>query len=117
MDGGGSMAEKRMPIRRKKRLKIRFGVQYPQRVAFTRDASEEGVNVVTGYPERPGTKLLVELELPSGESVVVYGLVRWAKKVPPNLMRVAGKAGMGVHFTQFTSGKEAYLDYLKSLHR
>jgi hypothetical protein len=111
------MLEKRTLIRRKKRLKVRFGVQYPKRVAFTSDVSQRGVHLVTGYPERPGTKLLLAINLPSGDEVIVYGIVCWAKKVPPNLMRVADKAGMGIIFTQFSCGEDAYNDYLKSLHR
>jgi hypothetical protein len=111
------MVEKRTPTRRKKRFKVRFGIDYPRRVAFTRDASANGVHVVTGYPERPGVKLLLEIELPTGDTVVVYGRVCWAKKVPPNLMHVADRAGMGIFFTKFTSGQDIYLNYLKSLHR
>ncbi len=110
------MSEKRSLGRRKKRLKVRFGIEYPRRVAFTCDASDRGMHILTSHPERPGTKLLIEIELPTGESSVAYGYVRWAKKVPANLMRVADKAGMGVLLTSFTSGEQAYYDYLKSLH-
>ncbi len=109
------MSEKRTLVRRKKRLKIRFGVEYPRRVAFTRDASEQGLHIVTGHPERPGTKLLLEIELPTGDSVIASAYVRWAKKVPPNLMHVADKAGMGVLLTEFKAGLAAYQDFLKSL--
>lgn len=111
------MAEQRIPNRKKKRLKVRFGVDYPKRVAFTRDASEQGLHIITGYPERPGTKLLVEIELPNNEQVIAYGFVRWAKKVPPNLMYVADKAGMGVLLTQFKVGQAVYHAFLESLHR
>lgn len=108
------MIERSLP-RKKKRLKIRFGVDYPKRVAFTGDASEGGLYIITGQPERPGTKLLIEIHLPDELQVIVYGRVRWAKKVPPNLIRVANKAGMGVQLTQFESGKQSLCDYLDTL--
>ena len=38
-----------------------------------------------------------------------------AKKVPPNLIRLANKAGMGVQLTQFETGKQALCDYLGTL--
>ncbi|SEA77973.1 PilZ domain-containing protein [Desulfuromusa kysingii] len=103
--------------RKKKRLKVRFGTDYPKKVAFTGDASEGGLYIITGQPERPGTKLLIELILPNEEQVIVYGRVRWAKKVPPNLIRLANKAGMGVQLTQFETGKQAFSRYLDTLRR
>ncbi len=111
------MKAERKPVRKKKRLKVRFGVDYPKRVAFTGDASAGGLYIITGQPERPGAKLLIEIMLPDEQQVIVYGRVRWAKKVPPNLIRLANKAGMGVQLTQFELGKQALEDYLATLLR
>ncbi|MCK5915086.1 MAG: PilZ domain-containing protein [Deltaproteobacteria bacterium] len=105
----------RKPTRKKKRLKVRFGVDYPKRVAFTGDASAGGLHIITGQPERPGTKLLIEISLPDEQQVIVYGRVRWAKKVPPNLIRLANKAGMGVRLSQFEVGEQTFVDYLETL--
>ena len=105
----------RNPARKKKRLKVRFGVDYPKRVAFTGDASTGGLHIITGQPEPPGTKLLIEINLPDEQQVIVYGRVRWAKKVPPNLIRLANTAGMGVKLTQFEMGQQALEDYLETL--
>lgn len=112
-----STKTKRQPLRKKKRLKVRFGVDYPKRVAFTGDASEGGLHIITGQPERPGAKLLIEIILPDEQQVIVFGQVRWAKKVPPNLIRLANNAGMGVQLIQFEMGQQALKDYLATLRR
>ncbi len=111
------MRVEREPIRKKKRLKVRFGVDYPKRIAFSGDVSTGGLYIITGQPERPGTKLLLEINLPDEQQVIAYGRVRWAKKVPPNLIRLANKAGMGLQLTKFEAGKEALDEYLATLHR
>ena len=111
------MVVERSLVRKKKRLKVRFGVDYPRRVAFSGDISDGGLYIITGQPERPGAKLLIEINLPDEQQVIVYGRVRWAKKVPPNLIRLANKAGMGVQLTQFEAGQQALGDYLATLQR
>ena len=111
------MKVERQPIRKKKRLKMRFGVDHPKRVAFTGDLSAGGLYIITGQPERPGTKLLIAINLPDEQEVILSGRVRWAKKVPPNLIRLANKAGMGVEFIHFESGEQALTDYLATLRR
>ena len=109
------MAEKRDTKRRKKRLKLRFGVEYPKRVAFTEDLSDRGIFVITGQPEPPGTKLLMQLTLPDESEVIVRGRVQWAKKVPPNLVRIAKKGGMGVRLLSFEAGEAAYRKFVAEL--
>ncbi|MCK5826528.1 MAG: PilZ domain-containing protein [Desulfuromusa sp.] len=103
--------------RKKKRLKIRFGVDSPKRVAFTGDLSIVGLHIITGQPEIPGTKLIVEINLPDEQPVRVHGRVQWAKKVPPNLIRLVSEAGMGVRFIRFETGQQALEDYLETLRR
>ncbi|WP_303721870.1 PilZ domain-containing protein [Malonomonas rubra] len=109
------MAEKRDLKRKKKRLKLRFGVDCPKRIAFTEDLSDCGVFVITGQPERPGTKLLMQITLPDEGEVIAHGRVQWAKKVPPNMIRVAQKCGMGVRFLSFESGEESYRKLIDEL--
>ncbi|MBN1958630.1 MAG: PilZ domain-containing protein [Desulfuromonadales bacterium] len=109
------MTVERHPVRKKKRFKVRFGIDYPKRVAFTGDASMGGLYIITGQPERPGSKLLIELNLPDDQQVIAYGRVRWAKKVPPNLIRVANKAGMGIEFTKFEAGENLLKEFLANL--
>jgi hypothetical protein len=109
------MVVERNRVRKKKRVKIRFGVDFPKRIAFTGDLSMVGLHVITGQPEPPGTKLMIEISLPDDRQVVVSGRVRWAKKVPPNLIRMASKAGMGVRFIHFETGQQALEEYLEAL--
>lgn len=109
------MVVERENIRKRKRLKLRFGTDYPKRVAFTGDASEGGLYIITGQPERPGTKLLIELNLPDEQQVIAYGRVRWAKKVPANLIRVANKPGMGIQFIKYEAGEEPFKEFLATL--
>ncbi len=109
------MAEKRDIKRKRKRLKIRFGVEYPKRVAFTEDLSKDGMFVITGQPERPGSLIIIDMTLPDETEVIAYGRVRWAKKVPPNLVRVASKGGMGIALLRFDKGQEAYRALVEEL--
>jgi Tfp pilus assembly protein PilZ len=109
------MSEKRDIVRRKKRLKVRFGADSPKRVAFTEDVSMKGLFVITGQPEQPGTRIFLELTLPDGGLVVAHGRVHWAKKVPPNLVRVAKKGGMGVRIVKFESGEQEYRNFVAGL--
>jgi len=101
--------------RKKKRLKIRFGVDYPKQIAFTANASKDGLHILTGKPFPPGTRLLIEINLPDGQQVIAYGQVSWAKRVPPNLVRLANNAGMGVKLTHFEVGQQALNEYLDNL--
>ena len=111
------MSEKRDIKRKRKRLKVRFGIDYPKRVAFTEDVSDLGLFVITGQPEKPGTLLVLEIYLPDEKSVIARGRVHWAKKVPPQLIRVASKGGMGVRLLKIESGEDDYKQFVAELHR
>lgn len=101
--------------RKSRRLKVRFGVDELSKIAFLGNASVAGVWVITGQPERVGTLLRLCVYLPDGDEVRARGRVRWAKKVPPNLIRLSKNAGMGVKFTRFESGLSIFSDYLATL--
>ncbi len=109
------MADKRERNRQKKRLKVRFGIDVGKKMAFTGDLTQDGIFIITGQPEAPGSRIYVEISLPDQEIVVLKGRVRWAKKVPANLIRVANKAGMGVEIMGFEQGQSAFLRYLETL--
>lgn len=111
------MAEKRELTRKRKRLKVRFGTEYPKRVAFTEDMSGCGLFVITAQPALPGSKLLLQVILPNEEEVIVRGRVQWAKKVPANLVHIAKKGGMGVRLTHFEAGESAFKKLLAELRR
>lgn len=112
---GVAMAEKRVINRRRKRLKVRFGVEVAKRIAFTDDISALGLFVTTPMPEKPGTIVLLEIELPDGNIVKCQGQVRWARKVPQSMLRVAAKGGMGLRLGNFTQGKELYQEMVEQL--
>lgn len=93
--------------RLKKRLTVRFGEAAAEKVAFTEDVSRTGIFIKTANVLSPGRPIKVALEL-NQQMVQLEGTVVWAKKVPPNLIRVVQKCGMGVRITRFIEGEEAY---------
>ncbi|NNL67064.1 MAG: hypothetical protein HKP30_12525, partial [Myxococcales bacterium] len=55
------------------------------------NVSRSGLFVRTAEPLQPGRRLLVELDLPSGDSVEAVGRVAWVKKrVSPETERGVG---------------------------
>lgn len=109
------MPEKRLKDRKRKRLKVRFGLDQPKKIAFTDDISSKGIFVTTVAPERPGTILNLLIEIPDGNIIRCQGQVRWARRVPRNLLRVASKGGMGLTLGNFTEGKEHYQRMVEEL--
>lgn len=101
--------------RKSRRLRVRFGVDELSKIAFLGNASVAGAWIITGQPERVGTLLRLCIFLPDGEEILVRGQVQWAKKIPPNLIRLSKNAGMGLRFTRFESGLPIFSDYLATL--
>ncbi len=108
------MAEKRDTRRIRRRLSIKYGLEKPERMGFTEDISAQGLFLKGNFVFAPRTIILIEIQLPDGSQVVLQGRVRWAKKVPPNLMRLT-KAGMGIRIQRFLSGEEDYRRFLADL--
>jgi hypothetical protein len=102
------LADKRIINRLKKRLAIRFGSDEPSRLAFTEDISANGLFIKTTNIYRPGTLIRVFMELEGGKVVELEGRVMWAKKVPPQMIHLVRKSGMGVRIVRFISGAEEY---------
>lgn len=100
--------EKREPARFKKRIRVNFGIDGANRVAFTEDISRTGVFIRSANVCIPDTKLTLEFLLDSGEIVKLDGRVMWAKKVPQNLFHLVKKSGMGVRIIRFYSGEEQF---------
>lgn len=109
------MAEKREQQRLKKRLQIRFGQDSAKRMAFTGDVSDTGLFIITGQPAPPGSRIVFEVILPKVGPIRAVGQVRWAKKVPANLVRASKKAGMGVRIKSFEKGESVFINYLKTM--
>jgi len=108
------MPENRQLPRHRKRIRVEFGPEQLVYTGFTEDISTEGFFLKTALVLRPGTVLQAELHLPDGTLVKLEGRVRWAKKVPPALLRRL-KGGMGVKIRQFLTGEIAYQSYCQEL--
>jgi len=110
------MPEKRDIKRHKKRLTVRFGIDAPNRLAYSEDISAHGLFIKTPNIIPPGTRIKIELALPNNDPVLVEGMIRWAKKVPPQLIHLAIKCGMGVEITRFVTGEASYQRLIDELH-
>ena len=102
------MTDLRDVKRHRKRLTLKFGIDVPGRVAFTEDISLQGMCIKTALVCPPGSRLKIELNLPDDSVVKIAGVVMWAKKVPPNMIHLVKKCGMGVRITGISSGEEDY---------
>ena len=105
-------ADKRDIIRHMKRLTVRFGIDVPNRVAFTEDISLTGMFIKTPNVCPPNTKIRVILEI-GPDTVELDARVMWAKKVPQNLFHLVKKSGIGIRFVQFISGQEHLTSFLQ----
>jgi Tfp pilus assembly protein PilZ len=99
--------ENRGILRSKKRLTVRFGIDEFKDMGYTEDISPSGLFIQTVKVLKPGTRLQVQLTTRDGKMVLLKGQVRWAKRVPPQLVRKI-KAGMGVKITEFLEGEEIF---------
>lgn len=107
---------RRLNNRARKRLQVRYGEEDPCRLAFTEDIHRRGLFLKTAQPLRPGTRLRLVLNLPNYGNATLRGQVRWARKVPGNLIRVA-KGGMGICFLGIEQGSDAFKAYFSALER
>lgn len=103
---GWDVDEKRITKRHRKRLALKYGIDTPSRVAFTEDLSRQGMCIKTAMVFPPGSRISIDLTLPDGNLVQMQGVVVWAKKVPPNMIQLIKKCGMGVKFTRIVAGEE-----------
>jgi hypothetical protein len=102
------MAEKRVIRRIRRRLSLRFGVDAPVRMAFTEDVTDHGIFIKTTNLYPPGTRITIELILPGEKRVLLKGMIRWSKKVPPTMIHLVKKAGIGVKILEFESGENDF---------
>ncbi|MFQ5427799.1 MAG: PilZ domain-containing protein [Thermodesulfobacteriota bacterium] len=90
-------------LRTSKRIPFRNNVRYgltdpPQFLSFITDFSDTGIYIKTNKIFTPGTKLFLVIETGEGD-FKAKGVVAWAKKAPPHLVRHM-KSGMGIKFTE-----------------
>ncbi|MFC1591724.1 PilZ domain-containing protein [Thermodesulfobacteriota bacterium] len=108
------MAEKRSFKRNRKRIKLRYGVEQPEYVGFTEDVSASGMFIKTAKIVLPGSTIKIEIQGPDTVPIILEGRVIWGKRVPPNLIKLIKKSGMGVIITKFVAGEKIYLDICKN---
>ena len=101
------MAEKRYLKRYLKRLKVRYGLEQPVKLAFTEDISTTGIFIRTYDVIKPGSVILVEIYFSDDTKIMFKGRVMWEKKLPPALVGQAKKAGMGIKIVEFLSEGES----------
>ena len=88
------LRNKRIPFR----VIVRYGLERPLQLnSFITDFSDTGVYLKTNRVFKPGTKLLMSIEV-SGISYDCEGIVSWSKKVPRGMERLV-KNGMGIRFS------------------
>lgn len=102
--------------RLRKRLALRFGTAAPERIAFTEDISYQGLFIKTSQICPPGSRIRIDLTMPDRQVVEIEGQVRWAKHVPPQMLRLVRKCGMGVRITRVLSGEEIYNAFCEEMH-
>jgi hypothetical protein len=110
------MEDLRDTKRLRKRLTMKFGIDVPNRVAFTEDISIKGMCIKTAMVFSPGSRLKLELNLPDGNVASMAGVVMWVRKVPPNMIHLVKKCGMGVRITGIFSGEEDYAKLCNDRH-
>ena len=109
------MEDKRNTRRLRKRVTLRFGIDNPVRMAFTEDISDTGIFIKTTNICPPGSKIIVELSLNEGEVIRLECRVMWAKKVPPQLIHLVKKSGMGVKILRVLEGEAFFQQFCTEL--
>ena len=108
------MSDKRYKPRHHKRLAVRFGEQKCERMAFADNFTEDGLFLRTTTVLPPGTRLKLCLTTPVGD-ILAEGTVAWARRFPPQMLRLVKNAGMGIHITGFANGAEDFEKYCQQL--
>ncbi len=109
------MTDKRTKRRIRKRVKIRFGENAPEKMAYTGDISDEGMFINTVAAKFVHGRMHIEITTPDGQTVLIEGRVRWAKRVPASIVHKHPKAGVGIQISRFIAGEEAYRKMLADL--
>lgn len=93
-----------------------FGQDKPSHLGFTVDISDTGIFLKSAKVYPPDTILTIELSTPDNHIVEFQGQVMWAKTVPPNLIHIVKKAGMGIRIKNFLRGKQEYHKLVEASH-
>jgi len=109
------MVEKRLSKRFLRRLKVRYGLDQPSKLAFTEDICATGIFIRTYDVIKPGSIINVEIYLSEDRKILLKGCVKWVKKLPPVMVGQAKKAGMGVKILEVLSdGESLWREFIES---
>jgi len=108
------MSEKRHNKRHHKRLSVRFGEQECSRIAFADNFNEQGLFLRTARVSPPGVRLQLQMSTPVGD-VRAEGEVAWARRIPPQMLRLVSNGGMGIRILHFVEGENVFRDYCQKL--
>jgi len=92
--------------RHRKRISLMYGIDKAEKFGFTDDINHDGLFIRTAVTIRPGGKIVIEINHLQ-ELIAITGEVKWAKKVPQNVLHKL-KGGMGVQITSFQAGEDFY---------
>lgn len=104
--------KKRRHKRVVKRLLVKFGVSDTNTVGFTSDVSPAGMFIRTNKGLPPETVINISLEIPSGDIIILKGIVKRVIKYSSQLGGIM-KNGMGI---QLLENNENYLRFLKDFY-
>ena len=90
------------------RMGVRFGVDKPERMAFTMNVSRTGAFIRTNNVFPPGKTIKVELSV-NNEKCEMWAKVIWAKRVPPQMAHLL-LCGMGVRFMNADAAWDTLVD-------
>jgi hypothetical protein len=80
--------------------------------SITGDVGPGGVFLFSARVHKPGTRVRLVVRTPGGLADA-HGIVRWARRVPGQLMAHA-RGGMGIEFTWISSNLRAYLTEIEA---
>ncbi len=100
--------EQRKIPRKRFHVKVKYGTKILEHTGYTTDISPDGIGIKTNRVYRPGTEVLICIEL-DGDTLLARGEVRWARQVPQLLVNHT-RCGMEIKLTSFN---KRYLDFLK----
>lgn len=105
-----SRLTRRKHPRRRLRFPVLYGLEDLDRRGYTTDISIGGMGIRSNNVVPPGTELIVRLDV-NGKVFTAKGIVRWARRAPPQLVRYT-RCGMGIEFSALSDRFRQYIEAL-----
>ncbi len=104
--------DKRDNYRKLKRVMVRYGTRMADKAAFSRNISATGLFIQTNSVFKPGSTIQVHLQFPDRE-FLMWARVRWAKRVPPQLIGIISPGKVVRIFDPRTDWIDYYREYIE----